>query len=107
MRDLYVPGDRISGVVMWSEVFARCDDPSVAVRWSDPSATTIDGDVVHPDRVSTNYQTHVDGGCANTDSSPDGAGARLRCRGWIVSVSARMTARSMQFCSSRTLPGQR
>jgi len=59
---------------MWSEVFARCDDPSVAVRWSDPSATTLDGATVRPDRLSTNYQTHADGGCANTDSSPDGVG---------------------------------
>lgn len=74
VRDLYLPGDRISGAVMWSEVFARCDDPSVAVRWSDPSATTLDGATVRPDRLSTNYQTHADGGCANTDSSPDGVG---------------------------------
>ena len=74
VRDLYVPGDRISGVVMWSEVFARCDDPSAAVRWSDPSAITIDGATVPPDRLSVNYQTHADGGCANTDSSPDGVG---------------------------------
>ena len=35
------------------------------------------------------------------------ANERFRCRGRIVSPSTRMTARSMQFCSSRTLPGQR
>ncbi len=74
VRDLWLPGDRISGAIMWSEVFARCDDPGVAVRWSDPSATTIDGATVRPDRVATNYQTHADGGCANTDSSLDGIG---------------------------------
>jgi hypothetical protein len=78
VRDLWVPGDRITGVVMWSEVFARCDDPSVAVRWSDPSATLLDGVTVRPDRLSVNYQTHADGGCANTDSSPDGAGVVQR-----------------------------
>ena len=32
---------------------------------------------------------------------------RFRWRAWMVSLSERMTARSMQFCSSRTLPGQR
>jgi hypothetical protein len=78
VRDLYVPGDRISGAVMWSEVFARCDDPSVAVRWSDPSATTLDGATVRPNALTVNYQTHSDGGCANTDSSTDGVGAVQR-----------------------------
>jgi hypothetical protein len=31
---------------MWSEVFARCDHPSAAVRWSAPQARTLDGIVV-------------------------------------------------------------
>jgi hypothetical protein len=74
VRDLHPPGDRIDGVVMWSEVFARCDDPSVGVRWSDPVAVTLDGMAVAPARLSVNYQSHVDGGCANTDSRVDGIG---------------------------------
>lgn len=75
VRDLFVPGGAaVSGVVMWSEVFARCDHPSVAVRWSRPEAGTTDGSVVAPAAVSVNYQRHADGGCANTDSSVDDVG---------------------------------
>lgn len=74
VRDLYLRGDRITGVVMWSEVFARCDHPSTAVRWSDPEGMTLDGAVVRAGRVSVNYQAHSDGGCANTDSSTDYTG---------------------------------
>lgn len=75
VRDLYPAGDRISGAVMWSEVFARCDDPEVVVRWSEPSAVTLDGATVVPDRLSVNYQSHADGGCANTESTLDELGA--------------------------------
>ena len=73
VRDLYLPGDRIVAATMWSEVFARCDDPTVAVRWSAPTAHTRDGD--HElQRVQVNYQSHQDGGCANTASVSDGIG---------------------------------
>ena len=78
VRDLYLDGDRIVGVTMWSEVFADCDAPSVAVRWSDPLAVAVDGTRVEPAGLSVNYQRHEDGGCANTDSSPDGAGVVQR-----------------------------
>jgi hypothetical protein len=64
VRDLYMPGDRIVGVTMWSEVFARC-------------AETGDGAVV-PVAWAVNYQSHRDGGCANTDSSTDAVGAVQR-----------------------------
>ena len=74
VRDLYPPGDRISGVVMWSEVFARCDHPSVGVRWSEPRAVALDGEPVEPTRLSVNYQSLADGGCTNTDSRIDGVG---------------------------------
>jgi hypothetical protein len=75
VRDLYMAGDRIVGATMWSEVFARCDDPSVTVRWSEPVAR-IDGTDVPVERVSVNYQAHLDGGCANTNSSVDEVGVR-------------------------------
>jgi hypothetical protein len=77
VRDLYMPGDRIVSVTMWSEVFARCDDPSVAVRWSHPVAETDRG-VEVPMAWAVNYQTHAAGGCANTDSSTDEVGAVQR-----------------------------
>lgn len=78
VRDLYPAADRISGAVMWSEVFARCDHPTVAVRWSDPVAVALDGTMIGPERLSVNYQSHTDGGCANTDSSVDDLGVVQR-----------------------------
>lgn len=78
VRELYPAGDRISGVVMWSEVFARCDHPSAAVRWSAPQARTLDGIVVEPAAVLLNYQTPADGGCSNTSSETDGTGVVQR-----------------------------
>ncbi len=73
VRDLYMPGDRIVSATMWSEVFARCDDPTVAVRWSRPTAHGAGADMA-VERVRVNYQTHQDGGCANTCSAPDAVG---------------------------------
>ena len=70
VRDLWVPADRITGVTMWSEVFARCDDPSAAVRWSDPEVMTDDQQLHTPAALAVNYQSYSDGGCANTDSTP-------------------------------------
>jgi hypothetical protein len=67
VRDLYGGGSGLADVVVWSEVFARCDDPSSAVRWSRLEALTGDREPVRPDRVVVNYQRHADGGCANTD----------------------------------------
>ena len=62
IRTLHAGGDRLAGLVVWSEVFARCDDPSTTVRWSgfDP----------WPDRLRATYQQHADGGCANTTALP-------------------------------------
>ncbi len=74
VRDLYPPGDRLAGVVMWSEVFARCDDPSVQVRWSRPAVLLPDGASLRPVACTTSYQSHPDGGCANTDQFPDPTG---------------------------------
>ncbi|HEV7888190.1 MAG TPA: hypothetical protein VGO92_11575 [Acidimicrobiales bacterium] len=69
-RELVVPGgSALSDPMVWAEVFARCDDPSVVVRWSD---LRVDGAPVQA--VRANYQAAGDGGCANTDSSvADGA----------------------------------
>jgi len=74
IRDLHPAGDRISGVTMWSEVFARCDDPSVAIRWSDAEALLATGNQVLPSGFRVNYQSHQDGGCANSDSCCDEVG---------------------------------
>jgi hypothetical protein len=50
--------DALASPVVWSEVFARCDDPPTAVRWShlEPTPTT----------TQVSYQSYEDGGCTNT-----------------------------------------
>jgi hypothetical protein len=66
VRTLEAGGDRLSGLMVWSEVFARCDAPPVAVRWSGFRAVTTDGRVVAPVAVHVNYQSRQDGGCDNS-----------------------------------------
>lgn len=75
VRELRGEGDRLAEPVVWSEVFARCDDPSVAVRWSDPRLETAGG-WVQPAAYRVNYQAHERGGCANTDVVVDDRGVR-------------------------------
>ena len=69
VRDLYVPAEQIVGVLVWSEVFARCDDPSTEIRWSNAQVVGPSGNITFPRRALVNYQSHADGGCANTCSS--------------------------------------
>jgi hypothetical protein len=95
VRDLWVEADTLANPMVWSEVFANCDHPSVAVRWSDLAATTTSGERYQADTVRLNYQTHGDGGCANTNTSVDGSGfvqrtttERLNPTGARLSLSA-------------------
>ena len=74
IRDLWVDADYLGSPVVWSEVFAHCDHASAAVRWSDLVGIGMDGTRHDINAVRVNYQTHVDGGCANTDSSIDDDG---------------------------------
>lgn len=74
VRELHAGGTGLADVVVWSEIFARCDDPSSVVTWSGFEARTADGVTVRPDRVVVNYQRHADGGCANTDVRPTAGG---------------------------------
>jgi hypothetical protein len=60
--------------IVWSEVFADCDAPSIAVRWSDLSAVSEDGVTIGPEAVTVNYQAWEAGGCSNTSVRVDGAG---------------------------------
>jgi hypothetical protein len=71
LRTLDVAGaDRLAGVVVWSEVFARCAEPHT-VRWSELRGVAADGTEVEPRAVAVNYQRWSDGGYTNTDSSVD------------------------------------
>ena len=67
VRDLHAPGPYLAAPLVWSEVFARCDDPAVAVRWSDLAARTAGGGSVRPRGVRLSFQSRADGGCDNTD----------------------------------------
>jgi hypothetical protein len=66
VRRLHCGGDRLAHVVVWSEVFAGCDDPTVVARWSDLGATTADGRRLRAHDLVAGYQTFEAGGCTNT-----------------------------------------
>ncbi|MCP3988554.1 MAG: hypothetical protein GY724_05755 [Actinomycetia bacterium] len=69
VRDLWIEADSMISPMVWTEAFADCDHPSSAVRWSDFTALTTDGEQLEVPGVRINYQTHADGGCANTNIS--------------------------------------
>lgn len=74
VRDLRCDGGQLVGPVVWSEVFARCDDPSVAVRWRQLEVVTASGRRTEAATVVAGYQRREDGGCDNTTAGHDGAG---------------------------------
>jgi hypothetical protein len=74
IRDLYGPGEHLTNPIVWSEVFAACDHPSVVVRWSGLHAVTVDGRTVEPEGVMVTYQSFADGGCDNTNVDVDDMG---------------------------------
>ncbi|MEZ5229236.1 MAG: hypothetical protein R2710_21980, partial [Acidimicrobiales bacterium] len=71
IRDLWSPEatDELTDIVVWSEVFADCDAPSVRVEWSQPEVVTIGGSTLTPVAMTTSFQRHEDGGCANTTAA--------------------------------------
>ena len=78
VRDLHAVSRFLAQPMVWSEVFARCDDATVTVRWSDFAVVTERGDRIAPEALVVNYQSHADGGCANTTSVLDGRGGVLQ-----------------------------
>lgn len=66
IRDLHGGGTALVAPMVWSEVFAPCDAPSAAVKWTDPVVETMAGDVVVVKSARVNYQTEREGGCSNT-----------------------------------------
>lgn len=74
VRHLWAAGDRITSPMVWAEVFADCDDPTVVVRWSDLALIDDAGGRTGVDAVTINYQAPADGGCVTTDIAvEDGA----------------------------------
>jgi hypothetical protein len=78
VRELYAPGEFLHDLMVWSEVFARCDDPSVVARWSDFTVVDERGDAHAPTGLAVNYQAHANGGCANTVSVAGSDGGVLQ-----------------------------
>ena len=72
VRSLDAPGLHLHSPMTWSEVFADCGAPSVAIRWSDLTVVTAGGTSHRVTSARTSYQTRADGGCDNTSSSVDG-----------------------------------
>ncbi|MBI2704953.1 MAG: hypothetical protein HYX32_06655 [Actinobacteria bacterium] len=86
IRDLWAQGTALADPMVWSEVFADCDEPSTTVRWSDFHLVDAVGAVASADRLSVNYQTLSDGGCTTTSSSVDE-------RGWVQATNTERTTR--------------
>lgn len=78
IRDLFAGGDHLARPLVWSEVFARCEHPSVTVRWSGLEAISTGGEHRRPRGVAVNYEAGAAGGCDNTTSRADGADAVLQ-----------------------------
>lgn len=66
VRDLHTRGAYLTSPMVWTEAFARCEHPPVAVRWSDLRTVNETGSEARPARVRVNYQSRADGGCDNT-----------------------------------------
>ena len=84
IRDLLPPsgrgrsGSRLLRPMVWTEVFADCDAPSVTARWSDLQARDENGASVRPLDVRVNYQSLAEGGCPNTTVLEEKAGVFLQ-----------------------------
>ena len=78
VRELHVDADGLTSPVVWTESFAHCDEPGVAVRWSDIEVVTRRGKLVRPGSGTTNYQTVADGGCSNSTFELDSVGVIQR-----------------------------
>jgi hypothetical protein len=78
IRELVPGGTHLCSLMTWSEVFARCEQPPVTVRWSNPVAFDDLDEPVRPAEVAVNYQSYGDGGCSNTTAFLDDVGVCQR-----------------------------
>ncbi len=74
IRELFARGERLHTPMVWSEVFAACDDPGSAVRWSHLAVIDNTGRRFTVESATVNYQSRVDGGCVTTDVHADDHG---------------------------------
>jgi hypothetical protein len=87
VRVLFSRGEFLRGPVVWTESFARCEQPSVAVRWSDLEAVGETKGTMAVTTGSVNYQRREAGGCDNTNTTVEGGG-------WVQRTSTERTVRS-------------
>ncbi|MDQ2729645.1 MAG: hypothetical protein M3Y91_17680 [Actinomycetota bacterium] len=73
LRELAIGASELTSPAVWTETFARCDDPPVSARWSQLRARRADGSTLSPSSLVSTYQSVADGGCSNTESRADGA----------------------------------
>ena len=87
VRELFVGGDRLVDLVVWTEMFAGCRAPETIVRWSAPTVVRADGTTSRPITVTPSFPPD---GCPNTDvrSTDDGlyqfTGRARTTREWAV-----------------------
>jgi len=74
VRDVFTRGEYLHTPVVWTESFARCEHPTVVVRWSGLRAVSAAGEELRPQHVRVNYQARAQGGCDNTTVSADELG---------------------------------
>ncbi len=72
VRHLDVPDESLVDPMMWSEVFADCDHPTVSVHWSDLMGVTRLGQILPIRAAVARYQSRSEGGCSNTSSTVEG-----------------------------------
>ncbi len=72
VRHLDVPAESVVDPMVWSEVFADCDHPTVTVHWSDLTVVTREGQRLPIRAAVARYQSRSDGGCTNTSSTVEG-----------------------------------
>lgn len=70
IRGLFLPPEvnRIGDLIMWSEVFAQCSDPSVTVKWTNMTVTDVNEVEYEETEFKLNYQAEENNGCLNTNT---------------------------------------
>jgi hypothetical protein len=92
VRTLAAGGDRLTGLMVWSEVFAPCDAPTVVARWSGLHVDRGDGRREAVGAVRAAYQSRAAGGCDNTTAVADGDGLRqITATPRVVPAGERLT----------------
>ncbi len=74
VRTLFSRGEYLRGPVVWTEAFARCEQPSVGAKWTDLETEGETRGVMRIPAGQVNYQLRSAGGCDNTNMDVEGDG---------------------------------